>query len=128
LPKAVCPLCLGLFSHWFEPACHGLNRFSRTAEIREVVMTDATMSEALIQYKREHGHVAMRKLLQDVAGVNAISEVATADIAAVTEAAVAGCTTKPAAKASAGPKPDFHSQAFVDHCHARFGGGRTAND
>jgi DNA-binding protein H-NS len=99
-----------------------LNRFNRTAEIREVVMTDATMSEALIQYKREHGHVAMRKLLQDVAGVNAISEVATADIAAVTEAAVAGCKTKPAPKAKASPKPNFADQNFVNGVYARWNG------
>ena len=93
-------------------------------------MVDETMQSALMLFKRQHGHAAMRALLEEVAGVSAISQVVDSKVEAVIEACESDSkpNAKGGAKASVGPKPDFHSQAFVDHCHARFGGRSTRNE
>ncbi|OYU90125.1 MAG: hypothetical protein CFE29_14090 [Bradyrhizobiaceae bacterium PARB1] len=86
-------------------------------------MTDVTMSRALLQFKRDHSHAAMRTLLQEVAGVSAISDVPEDKIDDV----IAACESdrdwsKPGAKAKAGPKPDFNSPEFVQGVYARWNG------
>lgn len=55
-------------------------------------MTDVnrTLADALVSYKEEHGHPAMRALLERVAGVSAISLVPESLVGAVLAACIGG--------------------------------------
>ncbi|MGM4916077.1 hypothetical protein [Tardiphaga sp. 813_E8_N1_3] len=83
-------------------------------------MTDATMNQVLMDFKRENGHPAMRALLFAVAGVHAISEVPDDKIDDVIAACESGGDyKKPKAKAS---KADFHDPGFVNGVYAKWNG------
>lgn len=83
-------------------------------------MTDATMSKALVQYKAMFGHLAMKALLLEVAGVHVISAVPVDKVDDVIAACDSGRDfTVPSAKAR---KLDFNDASFVNGVYAKWNG------
>lgn len=77
-------------------------------------MTDATMTTALVQLRQEQGHIAVRNLLERVAGVHVASLVPDDKVMAIIAAVEKTRSGAGDRKAKAqSPKPDFKDPSWV---------------